>query len=68
MTWHTPPHLPEPGARIIVKFNGCKIGNYFDYTVREHEGLGHIEKWCYYEDYQQAIQRKLVNFKGEQQS
>ena len=63
MSWHTFPHVPESGARIIALYKGCKLGNYFDLIVREGEGLGHIEKWCYYDDYQTLMKRKILNEK-----
>ena len=63
MSWHSFPHLPEEGARIIVLYKGCKIGNYFEKVVREGEGFGHVEKWCYYQDYQESLKRRLTNEK-----
>ena len=58
MTWHFPPHMPEPDAHIIALYKGCKIGNYFELVIREYEGLGHIEKWCYYGDFKETLERK----------
>ncbi len=63
MSWHSFPHLPEEGAHIIALFKGCKVGNYFEITVREGEGFGHLEKWCYYEDYELLMKRKILNEK-----
>ncbi len=57
MTWHPLSHSPSIGDHIIVKYHGCTKGNYFQVIVREGESLNHIEKWCYYEDYQRAIRR-----------
>lgn len=59
MSWHTFPHIPEEGAHIFFQYKGCKSGNYFEMIVREGEGLGHIEKWCYYEDYKNSFNRRL---------
>ena len=61
MSWHRYPHVPEEGAHILALFKGCLVGNYFEMRVREGEGLGHIDKWCYYQDYQEAKERKLIN-------
>ncbi len=63
MSWHTSPHIPENGAHIIVLYKGCESGNYFDITIREGDQVSHIEKWCYYEDYQESIKRKISNEK-----
>jgi hypothetical protein len=42
--------LPSPDDRIIVKFVGCKLGNYLVLTVREGEGLGGwFEEWAYFD-------------------
>jgi len=59
MIWKKPPHLPEPGSRIIAKYKGCKIGNYFELQVREGEGLAHIEKWVYIDEYKNYIKKEL---------
>lgn len=61
MTWHTFPHVPEDGAHILVKFVGCEEGNYFEVKIRGNNRMTHIEKWCYYEDYKNVIERKLLN-------
>jgi hypothetical protein len=55
--------MPEEGAHILALYKGCKRGNYFEMTVREGEGLGHIEKWCYYDDYHTLMKRKILNEK-----
>lgn len=36
---------PLPGEKIMAKLKGCKIYYYVVMTVREYEGLGHIEEW-----------------------
>lgn len=61
MSWHSFPHVPEEGAHILVRYRGCKDGNYFEMKVREGEALSHIDKWCYYDDYKESIQRRLLN-------
>jgi len=63
MTWHSFPHLPEEGAHIIALYKGCKKGNYFEMKIREGEGFSHIEKWCYYEDYEELMKRKILSGK-----
>lgn len=40
--------FPEPGDKIVAKTRGCKFSEWIVMTVREGEGLGHIEEWCYY--------------------
>ena len=59
MSWHSFPHMPEEGAHILVRYKGCEVGNHFEMWVRDGEGLGHIEKWCYYQDYQEAKERNI---------
>jgi hypothetical protein len=61
MIWHHYPHLPEIGSKILVKYKGCEENNLFPLNVREWEGLRHIEKWCFYEDFKEEIERKLRN-------
>lgn len=59
MSWHSFPHIPLPGDRIIAQFRGCEKGNYFEIKVREGEKLEHISRWCYWEDYYESVTRKL---------
>lgn len=42
--------FPKAGDVIIAKLSGCKICDYMFMTVREGEGLGHIEEWKYADD------------------
>lgn len=62
MTWHSFPHIPEEGAHIICKYKGCPTGNLFDKVMVEGMDLKLVEKWCYYDDYQNAMQHQLKNF------
>lgn len=66
MIWYTFPHMPEAGAHILVKYKGCKDGNYFEMIVREVDTLGHIEKWCYFQDYKESMERKLKNLPNQE--
>ena len=59
MVWHSFPHLPEEGAHILAKFKGSDLGNLFEMRIRQQEGLEHIEKWCYYDEYQEILKRKI---------
>lgn len=59
MSWHHFPHMPSDGDRILVKLKGCEEGNYFEMTITQLDSVGHIEKWCYWEDYQEILERKL---------
>ncbi len=61
MSWHYFPHIPEVGAHILVKYKNCPEGNFIELTIREWEGLEHIEKWCYFDDYEEVKKRKLLN-------
>lgn len=64
MTWHHFPHVPEKDAHIIAIYKGCKDGNHFEMRVREAEALIPLEKWCYYDDYKESIERKIKGEKG----
>ena len=59
MSWHSTTILPKEGDRLLVHFKGCEEGNYFKMTVREGESFNHIKKWCYLDDYNFSLQRKL---------
>lgn len=59
MTWHKFPHVPENGAHILIKFKGTPEGNYFEMNCIEGENMGVIDKWCYFEDYQNIKKRKI---------
>lgn len=46
--WYTiDQRTPEPGDYILAKVDGCKICRFVKMTVREGEGLGHINEWRY---------------------
>ena len=42
----------KEGDEIIAELDGCKITKYVHMTIREGEGLGHIKRWRYRDDYE----------------
>ena len=63
MIWHSFPTVPEYGSHILVYFKGCQENGYVEMVMREPEGMGYIEKWCYFDDYKEFMERKVKNEK-----
>lgn len=61
MIWHKFPHLPSEGAHILAIYKGSCESNCFQMVIRSLEDMGPIEKWCYYEDYKNGKERKILN-------
>jgi len=43
--------MPPVGASILAELAGCKVARFIFMTVREGEGLNHIKRWKYLEQY-----------------
>ena len=66
MIWHRNTDKPVVGSRILVKFKSTAPGNHFETVMMDSSDLNIIEKWCYAEEYQEAIERKLINEKMQE--